>query len=155
MLSTISWGQFILFLLLVAAIYYAYVALRFYRREFIGLVRGHQAATAAIGKPSAAAPSQPKQVAMFPEASPAGGEDTELFKVMEKVISLLKGVVSDGLTSGIGRDDLLDHLREILGGYRQLRKTPYQEAINNFIDRICSSNFSLQLSAEDLAGLWA
>jgi hypothetical protein len=153
MLSSISWGQFLLFMLVATCVYYGYVAVRFYRIEISALLRGQRPGGPA-GQPAVAGAVPAKQGSIFPSTAPTGSEDAEMFKVMEKVVGLLKGLISDGVTSGIGREDLLDHIRGVLGSYRQLRKTPYQEAINNFLERSCATNFSLPLSAEDLAGLW-
>jgi hypothetical protein len=77
---------------------------------------------------------------IFPEA--AGEETPELFKVMEKVIVLLRQMVNEAA------------IRMVLLGYRQLMKTPYQVSINNFIARTCTTNFSLMLSDREIAELW-
>jgi hypothetical protein len=78
----------------------------------------------------------------------------ELFKVMEKVIVLLKGVVSQGMAGGIGREELMYQLKEVMDKYHHLKNTPYEVAVNNFLVRTCSSNFSLLLGEEELKELW-
>jgi hypothetical protein len=89
---------------------------------------------------------------IFPEA--AGEETPELFKVMEKVIVLLRQMVNEAAATGVRREELEDRIRILLSGYRQLVKTPYQVSINNFIARTCTTNFSLMLSDREIAGLW-
>lgn len=79
----------------------------------------------------------------------------ELFKVMEKVMLLLKGVVSQGAVRRVSREELLDQLAGVLSGYHQLKGTPYQDAVNNFLMRTCSSNFSLLLGENELEVLWS
>jgi hypothetical protein len=139
---------------LLTALYYGYVAVRFYRREIMGLLRGakNNQQTSNAQAPAVNSRPAPEQGTMFPVTS--SDQASELFKAMEKVIGLLKQMISDGVTSGIGRDDLLDHIRELLAQYRHLRRTQYQIAINNFLVRSCASNFSLPLADEDLAKLW-
>jgi len=94
------------------------------------------------------------QPTLFRGEQVAAGQSPELFKVMEKVIALLKGVVSQGVANGIQEEELTDHIRQVLTGYHQLKRTPYQVAINNFLIRTCTSNFSLLLDEERLEILW-
>ena len=94
------------------------------------------------------------QPMLFKADGPVPGQSPELFKVMEKAITLLKGVVSQGAASGTGKEELTDHIREVLGSYRQLRGTQYEEAINSFLVRTCASNFQFVLDAELLKRLW-
>jgi hypothetical protein len=92
------------------------------------------------------------QAALFP--GDREGETPELFKVMEKVIALLRQMFSEAAASGIRREELEDRIRTVLAGYRQLVKTPYQVSINNFIQRSCTTAFSLLLSDSEIARLW-
>ena len=94
------------------------------------------------------------QVTLFKGEGPGPGQTPELFKVMEKVLTRLKGVVSQAVVAGTNRDELTDHVSEVLSGYRQLKGTPYQEAINNFLVRTCTSNFSFTPDEQELQGLW-
>jgi len=82
-------------------------------------------------------------------------QSSELFKAMDIVITLLKEVVSQGVADGINREELTDHIREVLASYHQLKQSPYQEAINSFLIRTCSTNFSLVLEGADLDVLWS
>lgn len=84
-----------------------------------------------------------------------GSDETpELFKVMDKVVSVLKSVVSQGVVGRISKEELLDQVSEVLRRYGQLKGTTYQQAVNNFLTRTCSSNFSLLLGEEELNELW-
>lgn len=73
---------------------------------------------------------------------------------MEKVIVLLRQMVSEAAATGVRREELEDRIRMLLSGYRQLVKTPYQVSINNFIQRTCTTSFSLLLSDKEIAELW-
>ena len=95
------------------------------------------------------------QADLFDEREGLPDQSSELFKVMDKVINLLKDLVSQGVATGIGREELTDHIREVLSNYHQLKQSPYQEAINSFLIRTCSTNFSLMLEAADLDVLWS
>jgi hypothetical protein len=99
-------------------------------------------------------PEEDGQPSLF-RAEPKGqGETAELFKVMEKVIGLLKEVMSQGVAQHPTREELTDRIREVLGKYGQLKRTPYQVAVNNYIIRVCSSQFALVLDEDALDRLW-
>jgi hypothetical protein len=156
MLHSISWAQFGAVVTIGLVIYYGYVLLRFYGRELRALVGGGGAGAdgvmevpAAVKKEKGAASGQ---ATIFPEA--AVGETPEMFKVMEKVIVLLRQVVGEAVEKGVRREELEDRIRMVLSGYRQLVRTPYQVSVNNFISRVCTTNFSLRLSDAEIAELW-
>jgi hypothetical protein len=160
MLHSISWARFGAFIIIILVIYYGYVLLRFYARELRALVGvgkgdsdGMTRETVEVKKVKGV---ESGQAPLFPEAQvEAGvGETPELFKVMEKVVMLLRQVVSEAASMGVRREELEDRIRMVLSGYRQLVKTPYQVSINNFIQRSCSTTFSLLLSDKEVAGLW-
>ena len=156
----------------LTVVYYLYVGIRFYRREVLEFFAGPgpgdnggreaTAKTAPKAVGGGGAPGQrfegpvedSGQPTLFKTDGPAPGQSPELFKVMEKAITLLKGVVSQGAASGTGKEELTDHIREVLGSYRQLRGTQYEEGINSFLVRTCASNFQFVLDAELLKRLW-
>jgi hypothetical protein len=170
MMHAISWGQFFEVTAILVAFYYVGVGLGFYRKEIMGFLTGRGKVSAGErvsggeGKVKAveagvlvAAPVAPEavdggQATLFEEREHS--ESPEMFKVMEKVIGLLKGVVSQAVAERLPVDDLLDHFREVLGNFGQLKGTPYQIAINNFLARTCTSNFSLVLDEDGVGSLW-
>lgn len=169
-MHTISWGQFFEVMGILVALYYVGVGLGFYRKEIKNFLTGGRKVAAGEsvsgGKDSlqAGAAAVPVAEVVAPDAVDGGqatlfqerehSESPELFKVMEKVIGLLKGVVSQAVAERLPVDDLLDHFREVLGNFGQLKGTPYQIAINNFLARTCTSNFSLVLDEDGVGALW-
>jgi hypothetical protein len=73
---------------------------------------------------------------------------------MEKVIGLLKDLMNQGVAQHPTREELTDWIREVLGKYGQLKRTPYQVAINNYLVRARSSQFSPALDEAELERLW-
>ncbi|MDO6431560.1 hypothetical protein Q4E93_13225 [Flavitalea sp. BT771] len=73
---------------------------------------------------------------------------------MERAIAVIRQLISQGIENKLDRENLLDHIREVLSDYRELRGTAYDQAINNFLVRVCSSEFSLMLGEGELAELW-
>ena len=132
----------------LTVVYYVYVGVRFYRHEVLEFFAGPGA------EPGPSPVEDSGQPTLFKAEGPAAGQSPELFKVMEKAITVLKGVISQGAASGTGKEELTDHIRGVLGSYGQLRGTPYEETINSFLVRTCASNFQFVLDAEGLKRLW-
>src|SRR5580698_160466 len=139
MLEHISWGMFFKVMGGLVAAYYVGLLVIRYRPK---------------GKAAEAVEPVEEQGLLFPGNSGQEDRNPELFQVMERVISLLKGLVGRGVAEHWGEAELKDHIYEVLSGYHQLRRTPYEVAINNFIVRTSLSNFSLELDAVTLEGLW-
>ena len=144
MLGSISWGQFTVFMLALTAVYYAYVVGRYYRREVMEFLRGK-------GRADPQGPPGKGQGELFVEP---GGDSKVLFKMMDEAVGHLKGIVAQGVASKMDRENLLDHMHQVLLRYGQLRGTPYEGAVNNFIARTLSSSFSLVLGETEVKSLW-
>jgi hypothetical protein len=168
MLNTISWLQFGLGLLTGLVLYYAFVLLSFYGKELKQFlqrrkddpsprtdssVQGQPSGGDAASRQAASSSMGRAQPNLFPPEG-ATRDKPELFRVMEKVIALLRAVVEEGSATGITRDELLQRFRQVLSAYGHLKKTPYEVAINNYLQRTCTTHFSVMISDPDLAGLW-
>jgi hypothetical protein len=80
----------------------------------------------------------------------AGGDGNEQFQQMQQAIGVIRQVIEQGIENKLDRENLLDHIKEVLGDYRQLRKTEYGETINNYLIRVCSSELSLELGEREM-----
>ncbi len=164
MLHSITWGQFGLVIFIGLVLYYGYVVVRYYGRELSGFAQGNknrqdrkgaklepaEEAKGAVTGGTSVGDQAAGQGSMFSERAAVEGQTPELFKVMEKVIVLLRQVVSEAAATGVRREELEDRIRMLLSGYRQLVKTPYQVSVNNFISRACATNFSLRLTDAEI-----
>jgi hypothetical protein len=164
MLKGISWGQFTVFILLATVGYYLYVGVRFFGSEIIGKIGRRKLggervddakAITRFGKSDHGGGTVPEvdQAELF-ERSDKIAEGNELFKAMEHAIGVLRELVAWAVANKLDRDNLLDHVHEVLAKYRQLKGTDYAGTINNYLVRVCSSEFSLQLAEAELAELW-
>lgn len=164
MLKAITWGQFSEFMLAMTVIYYLYVGLRYYRAELLGWMMGK--GRGASGLPAVdtnanskewkgeAAPKAPADQAELFETTGPGEGGNEQFQQMQQAIRMIRQVMAQGIEHKLDRENLLDHIREVLGDYRKLRKTEYAETINNFLVRVCGAELSLELGEQELAALW-
>lgn len=164
MLKGITWGQYGVFILLATVVYYLYIGLRFWgagiisssgrRRSgsvYLKRVRGGVGEGKANADPGVA--SESDQAELFEQADKVA-EGNEMFKAMQHAIGVVRELIAWAVQNKLDRENLLDHLHEALGKYRQLRGTDYAGTINNYLIRVCSSEFSLQLGETELTELW-
>jgi hypothetical protein len=164
MLKGITWGQYGVFILLATAGYYLYIGLRFWGSGIVsGFGRGKsgsidlnrlpgRAREGKAGSDSSAVPGS-DQVELFEQADKVA-EGNEMFKAMQHAIGVVRELIAWAVQNKLDRENLLDHLHEALSKYRHLRGTDYAGTINNYLVRVCSSEFSLQLGEAELAELW-
>jgi len=83
-----------------------------------------------------------------------GGGGKEQFEQMQRAIGVIRQVIAQGIDNKLDRENVLDHIREVLRDYKKLQKTEYAETIKNFLVRICKSELSLEIGEAELAELW-
>lgn len=164
MLKGITWGQYSVFILLITAGYYLYIGLRFWgagiivnsgrrRSGSIDLTRVPRGAREGKAASDSSTVPESDQAELFEQADKAA-EGNEMFKAMQHAIGVVRELIAWAMQNKLDRENLLDHLHEALSKYRQLRGTDYAGTINNYLVRVCSSEFSLQLGEAELAELW-
>jgi hypothetical protein len=164
MLKGITWGQYSVFILLVTAGYYLYIGLRFWGKGIISGSGSRKSGSIYLkrvpgraregnegGGPSAVPGSD--QAELFDEGDKVAAGN-EMFKAMQHAIGVVRELIAWAVENKLDRENLLDHLHEALSKYRHLRGTDYAGTINNYLVRVCSSEFSLQLGEAELAELW-
>jgi hypothetical protein len=166
MLNGVSWGQFAVFMLVAAGVYYLYVLVAYYRAEAFGWL-GRKPIKKEIGQRATGSDSVRAQDSVGETEPKATGSQAELFEhrrqadseegqfqQMQRAIEVIGQVVGQGIENKLDRENVLDHIREILRENKQLRKTEFAETINNFLVRVCASELSLQLGERELTELW-
>jgi hypothetical protein len=162
MLKGITWGQYSVFILVVTAGYYLYIGFRFWGKGIISGSGGRKSGSKDLTRVpargwEAGAESttglELDQAELFERADKVA-EGNEMFKAMHHAIVVVRELIAWAVENKLDRENLLDHLHEALSKYRQLRGTDYAGTINNYLVRVCSSEFSLQLGEAELAELW-
>jgi len=163
MLKGISWWQFSIFITMMTGIYYLYVFIRFYGTEIMGKImkggwksKGPEWSASERGRERSEERTRPKtvdQTELFEKAGTDAG-DNEQLQLMHRAIAVIRQVIAQGLVNKLDRENMMDHIKEVLGDYGGLCKTEYAEEINKFLVRVCAADLSLELGEEDLAALW-
>lgn len=88
------------------------------------------------------------------DVSAAGQSQPQMFKVMEKVVGLLRVLMNDGAATGVRREELEGQIQQVLGKYRHLLRTPYADTVNHFIMRCCMTQMGFSMTEDDVGRLW-
>lgn len=133
MFTNISWNEYALIIAAAFFLYYAWIFFIFYAKNMLGIF------------------SRNKIFATRKQENENQSE--EIFGVVYRLQDEVKETIAEAADRNSPKEELIFSLRTVLNKYA-LQSTPFQFAINNFIDRQCEHNCSIHLSEEDLKQLW-
>jgi hypothetical protein len=145
----INWPSYWLASGITAAIYYAIVGLRYYRK-------------AVFGKVSAGQPKQPaSQTNLFSSTIQKTNEPSssvvlasDLQSEVHELVYEMNALLLQSSAEKAGRETLTEALRRLLQKYAGLYGTPYQQEILNLIAVDAENKCNIHFTADELATLW-
>ena len=142
MCSSISWEQFILTIVIVIGLYYGYVGVSYYRKDWLYRISGK--------KPGSVSP----QPAMSPVAMASGAAAANpLLPLVHDLVDEIRALLqAEGVTAD--KEDLLGKLRRLLQKYPILKETTFQPSINQLVAIDCKNHCSVDLDENEIRALW-
>jgi hypothetical protein len=142
MCSSISWEQFILTIVIIVGLYYGYIGVSYYRKDWLYRVKGKKAlrsATPPVVSPTAAA-------AFFPEPN-------LLLPLVHDLVDEIRAFLH---TAGKieDKESFLAKLRQLIQKYPTLKDTAFQPSINQLIAIDTKCQCSVELEEDEIDGLW-
>lgn len=147
MLNGISWGGYALIVTLALTAYYAAIGLWFYVQSF----KVPNLGTGIAMKMQNARNSKKENI---PQTTFAETADED-FQKIEALMGTLKDAIAEVFYHRQGRKVLLENLSRILRKHQEFRGTPFQEGIGQFIISECNKYGPVNLSADELKGMWS
>jgi hypothetical protein len=142
MCSSISWEQFILTIVVIVVLYYGYVGVSYYRKDWLYRL---------TGKKSPGSFLQP--VVPFPAMPNGAAAANPLLPLVHDVVDEIRALLqAEG--SAANKNNLLDKLRRLLQKYPTLKNTAFQPSINQLISVDTKSKCSVELWQDEISGLW-
>jgi hypothetical protein len=142
MCSSISWEQFILTIVVIVGLYYGYVGVSYYRKDWLYRLSGKKSPGSSF-QPVVPSPAMPTGVAAANPLLPV------VHDVVDEIRALLQ---AEG--SAANKENLLDKLRRLLQKYPTLKNTAFQPSINQLIAVDMKSKCSIELRQDEIGGLW-
>lgn len=136
MFHSVSWQQYIIFILVLLFVYYVYILLRYYRNELFHLLKGVKKLPAIL-----------EENRNNKTLSPGNAKLNELLEELKILFQLAS-------QRKYPKEELMMALQLKLREYDQFKNTPFEIAVNNFIAEESENQCSIHLSVEDQRVLW-
>lgn len=131
MFTNISWKEFALAIAAALFLYYTWLLFIFYAKDILKLFNKKE----------------------DPIQSTPLNDSNEIFNVIYGLQDEVKEVITSAAAKKYAKQEIILSLRSILEKYA-LASTPFQFALNNFIEQQCQNNCSIHLDEGDLKQLW-
>jgi len=133
MLSKITWGEYLITLIILISIYYLAVGLRFYLPQIKKILSGR------------------KEI----RSNDAIYNDSDaMLHELEDVTRDLRYAVLERLSRPVNKEQLLELLQRRLAGYSGLSKPPFRVALNNYIMLHAKEICDVSVNDQELNALW-
>jgi hypothetical protein len=138
MLKGITWGHYLTIVIVIIVIWYAVVAVLYYRKEIKDVLKGKYKFPARPGK-AVVLPDEEEEAYIDPRSS---------FDELEEIVTDIKTSILEAAGKQASKNELLGQLKTRLAFYGGLRQPAFRMAINNFLiqnsENICGVVFSEQ-----------
>jgi hypothetical protein len=142
MCSSISWEQFILTIVVLVILYYLYIGVSYYRKDWLYRLSGK--------KPPNASPRPVASPATKTTVSP---EPNPLLPLVHDLVDEIRAFLS-AAGKIEDKESFLTKLRQLIQKYPTLKDSPFQPSINQLIAIDTKSQCSVELNEDEIDGLW-
>lgn len=158
MFTNISWGNYIIVIILLVVSWYLFVGLRFYfddLKEIITGKRKHQfqrLAAPSYGDFQSELNDQDVPKVTTPPS--AFGEFDNTFQEIDILIEQLKSIITDADKRKLLKQELLDSIQLVLTAYPTVKKSPFNSSVTEFIVTTCNKIESITITQKEAEELW-
>jgi len=151
MLRNVSWTNYITTIVIGMAIYYLFVAIRYYADEIKDILSGRKKLNFKPALPESALPEmQPMQS----EDAPFEEIPENNFDEVEQLIKQLKTAIADGSSRKLIPDEFKMNLIMVLRQYPDVKYSPLRPSINELILSECEKSQAATMDIGDVELLW-
>ncbi|KFF13752.1 hypothetical protein [Flavobacterium hydatis] len=158
MFTNISWGNYIVVIVLLLASWYLFIGFRFYFGDIKDLLNGKRRLQ--FRSPQHTSSYEPDPLLHSQESternsvpSPFGEFDTT-FQDVDHLIERLKTVITDSTKKKIPKQEFIDYLRSILVEYPSIKNSSFSSSVSELIVSECTKIDAIVLTQEEAEALW-
>lgn len=153
MLKNISWANYALVVVLLAASWYLFVGLRFYFAELKDLATGKKKL------PSRSFPQVQSNLEHLKtlESIPSSLNETqtdEAFQDVEDLVKKLKDLVADALQRKFPKKEFMYYLSIVLKEFQTVKNSPFRSSICELVVSECDKLERIHLTQQEVDVLW-
>ena len=158
MFTNISWGNYIVVIVLLLASWYLFVGLRFYFDDIKEIVTGKRKLQfQRLGKTNYQEPQSELNYQNSPEVTSTQssfGEFDTTFQDVDSLVERLKNVIADAAKRKFHKQEFLDYIKSILWEYPSVKDSPFRSSVSELIVSECDKLESITLTQTEAEGLW-
>lgn len=155
MFTNISWGNYIVVVVLLLASWYLFVGLRFYFDDIKEIATGKRKLQfRRLGNTNYQEPQSELNYLDFEiNTSESVASDT-IFQEVDGLVKQLKNVITDATQRKLIKQEFQDYMRLTLTAYPLLRNSPYRSSVDELIVSECEKQGAILLSQQEVEALW-
>ena len=158
MFTNISWGNYIVVVVLLLASWYLFVGLRFYFDDIKEIVTGKRKLQFhRLEKTNYQEIQSELNYQNSPEVTSTQssfGEFDTTFQDVDSLVERLKNVIADAAKRKFHKQEFLDYFKSILREYPTVKDSPFRSSVSELIVSECDKLESITLTQTEAEGLW-
>ena len=158
MFTNISWGNYIVVVVLLLASWYLFVGLRFYFDDIKEIVTGKRKLQFhRLGKTNYQEPQSELNYQNSPEVTSTQSSFEEFdptFQDVDALVERLKSFIADAAKRKLLKHEFLDYIKLILKEYPSVKDSPFRSSVSELIVSECNKLESITLPQEEAEALW-
>jgi len=151
MLKQISWASFIWFIGTVAAIYYLYVLLAFYRKDIFSIHLINRKTVKRDGNATLFNKDDDRRPISSVQTNTS---DNDHFTLVHELLEEFKELFDRASNINMIREELIQSIRSKLKEFPRLQETGLIEDINDHLIQEARNKCQIDLNSEDLKQVW-
>ncbi len=141
MFSSISWQQFILTIVVIVGLYYLYIGISYYRKDWWYRLAAKKS------------PNLSPRTVAAPAMQGASPTPNPLLPVVHDLVDEIRALLQAEGSAAI-KDELLGKLERLLQKYPTLKDTSFQPSISQLIYIESKNQCALELDEDEVSSLW-
>lgn len=133
MFTNISWKDYTLYIAAVFFLYYALIFFIFFAKDILRIFGKNKLVVASGNKNK--------------------NESEEIFGIVYRLQDEVKEIIEYAASKKYQKEEIILSLQMVLEKYA-LRSSPFQFAVNNFIERHCKNSCAIDLDENELKQIW-
>ena len=158
MFTNISWGNYIVVVVLLLASWYLFVGLRFYFDDIKEIVTGKRKLQFhRLEKTNYQEIQSELNYQNSPEVTSTQssfGEFDTTFQDVDSLVERLKNIISDTVKRKFHKQEFLDYIKSILKEYPSVKDSLFRSSVSELIVSECDKLESITLTQTEAEGLW-
>ncbi|KFF16577.1 hypothetical protein [Flavobacterium hydatis] len=158
MFTNISWGNYIVVVVLLVVSWYLFVGFRFYLEELKGITVGKRKLQfRRLGEPnygdfqSELNDQDPPQMT-FDQSS--FGRFDATFEDVDSLVEELKNFITDAKKRKLAKQEVLDYIQLFFNQYPSVKDSAFRLAVNELIVTECEILDVIDITQAEVEGLW-